>query len=97
MENLFVILKKKFKIFLKTNLHVLFLLDVIVCCSILYNRILDNKDLEIEVYGSIRFGKFLKLCASSQLRSKTKKMIQLQNQQLTMILNLNYKDLKFQK
>jgi hypothetical protein len=56
----FVNLKKNFKnLVKKTNLHVLFLLDVIVCCSILYNRILDNKDLEIEVHGSIRFGNFL--------------------------------------
>jgi hypothetical protein len=51
MENLFVILEKKLQIFIfKNHLHVLFLLDVIICCSILYNRILDNKDLEIEVH-----------------------------------------------
>jgi hypothetical protein len=46
---------KKIQIKKKTNLHVLFLLDVIIWCSIMYNRILDNKDLEIEVHGSIKF------------------------------------------
>jgi hypothetical protein len=60
MENLFVILKKNFKkLFKKTKLHVLFLLDVIVCCCILYNKILNNKDLEIEVHGSVRSRKKL--------------------------------------
>jgi len=32
---------------LKTNLHVMFLPDVIVCCCILYNMIFDGRDLDI--------------------------------------------------
>jgi hypothetical protein len=32
----------------KTNLDVLFLFDLMVCCCILYNMILNEKDLDIE-------------------------------------------------
>ncbi len=52
VENSFGILKMNFQeLFLKTNLHVLFLPDVVICCCILYNmieQILDGKDLDIE-------------------------------------------------
>jgi len=49
VEMFFGILKKSFwKLLLKTNLHVLFLLDVIICRCIMYNMILDGKDFDIE-------------------------------------------------
>ncbi len=32
---------------MKTNLHVMFLLDVVVYCCILYDMILDGRDLDI--------------------------------------------------
>jgi hypothetical protein len=46
IENSFCILKKK--LLLKTNLHVLFLLDGVVCCWILYNMILGGKDFDMD-------------------------------------------------
>jgi len=46
IENSFCILKKT--LLLKTNLHVLFLLDVVVYCWILYNMILGGKDFDID-------------------------------------------------
>jgi hypothetical protein len=52
MENSFGILRMSFrKLLFKTNLHVLFLPNVILCCCILYNmieQVLDRKDLDIE-------------------------------------------------
>jgi len=49
VENSFDILKKRFRIcFLKTNVHVLFLLDVVVCYCIFYNMILGGKDFDID-------------------------------------------------
>jgi hypothetical protein len=52
MKNSFGILKMSFReLLLKTNLHVLLLLNVLFCCCILYNmieQILDGKDLDIE-------------------------------------------------
>ncbi len=43
VENSFNILKKTFrKLLLKTNLHVFFLPNVVVCCCILHNMILDG-------------------------------------------------------
>jgi len=52
VENSFGILRMSFReLLLKTNLHVLFLLDVVICCCILYNmikQVLDEKDLDIE-------------------------------------------------
>jgi hypothetical protein len=39
---------KKVSNTLKTNLDVLFLFDLMVCCCILYNMILNDKDLYIE-------------------------------------------------
>jgi hypothetical protein len=36
------------ELFLKTNLFVLFLLDVVVCCCIIYNMLLDGKDFDID-------------------------------------------------
>jgi hypothetical protein len=48
IENSFGILKKTFrKLLLKRNLHVLFLLDVVVYCCILYNMIF-GKDFDIK-------------------------------------------------
>jgi len=46
IENSFCILKKP--LLLKINLHVPFLLDVVVCCWILYNMILGGKDFDID-------------------------------------------------
>jgi hypothetical protein len=48
VENSFGILKKSFReLLLKTNLHVIFLLSVVVCCCILYNMILEKKGSDI--------------------------------------------------
>jgi hypothetical protein len=42
--------KKVFgELILKSHLNILFLLDVVVCCCILYNMILDGKDQDIEI------------------------------------------------
>jgi hypothetical protein len=49
IKNVFDILKKTFnELFLKTNMHVLFLLDVVVCCCIIYNMLFDGKDFDID-------------------------------------------------
>jgi len=49
VDNLFGILKKSFKeLFLKTNLHLILLTYVIVYYFIIYNMILDGKELDIE-------------------------------------------------
>jgi hypothetical protein len=51
IENSFGILKKTCKeLILKTNLHVLFILDVVVCCCILYNMIIDGKDFDMDAF-----------------------------------------------
>jgi hypothetical protein len=51
IENSFGILKKTFrKLLLKTNLHVVFILDVVVCCCILYNMIIDGKDFDMDAF-----------------------------------------------
>jgi len=50
VENSFGILKKSFKkLLLKSHLNILFLPNVVVCCCILYNMILDGKDQDIEI------------------------------------------------
>jgi hypothetical protein len=47
--NVFRILKKTFKkLFLKTNLNILFVLDVVVCCCIFYNMIINGKDFDFQ-------------------------------------------------
>jgi hypothetical protein len=49
VENNFDILKKIFKeLLIKSNLNVLFLLDVVVCCCMLHNLILNGKDIDID-------------------------------------------------
>jgi len=49
VDNSFGILKKNFKeLFLKTNLHILFLPYVVLYCCIFYNIILDGKNLDME-------------------------------------------------
>ncbi len=49
IKNAFGILKKTFnELFLNTNLLVLFLLDVVVCCCIIYNMLFDGKDFDID-------------------------------------------------
>lgn len=52
VENSFGILRMSFReLLLKTNLHVLFLPNVVLYCCILYNmieQVLDGKDLDIE-------------------------------------------------
>lgn len=49
MENSFGIMNKSLqKLLLQSNLHVLFISNVVLCCYILYNMILDGKDLDIE-------------------------------------------------
>ncbi len=35
---------------MKINLHVLFLLDMVICCCILYDMILNNKDLNMDAF-----------------------------------------------
>lgn len=49
VDNLFGILKKSFKeLLLKTNLHLILLTNVVVHYFIIYNMILDGKELDIE-------------------------------------------------
>lgn len=49
VDNLFCILKKNFKeLLLKTNLYLILLTNVVVYCFIIYNMILDGKELDIE-------------------------------------------------
>jgi hypothetical protein len=49
VENSFNILKKIFKeLLIKSNLNVLFLLDVVVCCCMFHNLILNGKDIGID-------------------------------------------------
>jgi hypothetical protein len=49
VENSFNILKKTFKeLLIKSNLNVLFFLDVVVCCCMFHNMILNGKDIDID-------------------------------------------------
>ncbi len=49
IENSFEILKKGFrKLLLKIKLHILILPDVVVCCCIIYNMILEVQDFNLE-------------------------------------------------
>jgi hypothetical protein len=49
IENNFGILKKIFKeLLIKSNLNVLFLLDVVICCCMFHNTILSGKDIDID-------------------------------------------------
>jgi hypothetical protein len=49
LENNFGILKKTFKeLLIKSNLNVLFFLDVVVCCYMFHNMILSGKDINID-------------------------------------------------
>jgi hypothetical protein len=36
------------ELMIKSNLHVNFLLDVVICCCILHNMILSGKDVDID-------------------------------------------------
>lgn len=49
VNNSFEILKIVFwKLLVKINLHVIFLLDMVICCCIIYSMILNNKDFNID-------------------------------------------------
>jgi hypothetical protein len=49
IKNNFNILKKIFReYFIKSNLNVLFLLDVVICCRMLHNMILNGKDENVD-------------------------------------------------
>ncbi len=49
MENVFKILKRTFKkLLVKSNLHVIFLPNVVSCCYMLQNLILDGRDVNID-------------------------------------------------
>ncbi len=49
MENSFGILKQMFrKLLFKTSLDILFLPNVVMCCNMLHNFIMDGKDEDIE-------------------------------------------------
>jgi len=49
LENNFGILKKTFKeLLIKSNLNVLFLLDVVICSYMFHNMILSGKDINID-------------------------------------------------
>jgi hypothetical protein len=51
VENSFGILKKSFRtLFLKIDLYILFLPNIIICCCIFYNMILDGKNLDMEAF-----------------------------------------------
>jgi hypothetical protein len=48
VENAFGILKKTFrKLLVKNNFHTLFIHDVVTCCCLLYNMILDGRDVDV--------------------------------------------------
>jgi hypothetical protein len=48
IQNAFGIFKKMFQeLMIKSNLHVSFFLDVVICCCILCNMILSGKDIDI--------------------------------------------------
>jgi energy-converting hydrogenase Eha subunit G len=49
IKNSFGILIKMFKeSFIKSTLNVLFLLDVVICCCMLHNMILNGKDKDVD-------------------------------------------------
>jgi len=49
IKNNFGILKKMFReFFIKSNLNVLFLLDVVICCRMLNDMILNGKDEDVD-------------------------------------------------
>jgi hypothetical protein len=49
IKNNFGILKKTFReFFIKSNLNVLFLLDVVICCRMLNDMILNGKDEDVD-------------------------------------------------
>jgi len=49
VENSFWILKQMFReLLLRTSLNILFLLDVVMCCCMLHNLIMNGKDEDIE-------------------------------------------------
>lgn len=49
MKNAFGMLKKTFKILLfKSNLHILFIPDVVTYCCLLYNLILKGRDVDVD-------------------------------------------------
>jgi hypothetical protein len=49
IKNKFGIFKNMFKeFFIKSNLNVLFLLDVVICCCMLHNMILNGKDEDVD-------------------------------------------------
>jgi hypothetical protein len=50
VENAFGILKKTFrKLLVKSNLCTIFFLDVVTSCCLLYNMILDGRDVDVNV------------------------------------------------
>jgi hypothetical protein len=49
VENAFGILKKKFrKLLLKSNLSIDFILDIVICHCMVYNLILDGRDVDVD-------------------------------------------------
>ncbi len=51
VKNSFGILKIYFwNLLMKINLHVLFFVDMVICCCVLYDMILNNKDLNIDAF-----------------------------------------------
>ncbi len=47
-QNAFGILKKTFReLLVKNNIHTIFFLDVVTCCCLLYNMILDGRDVDV--------------------------------------------------
>jgi hypothetical protein len=65
VENI-VILKKTFKnLMFKSILHILFLCDVVTCCCLVFNMIMDGKDVDVlmfqleqkDAHGGIRMSR----------------------------------------
>jgi len=49
VENAFGILKKKFRnLLLKNNLLIDFILDIVICRCMVYNLILDGRDVDVD-------------------------------------------------
>ncbi len=79
---------KKFQtLLLKTNLDVLFLYDLMACCCILYNMILNEKDLDIE---TLMLQLNFENVGNAMHVPITYKFMNKISQQMKLIMNLNH-------
>jgi hypothetical protein len=65
-------LKKIFEeLLLNNNLHIIFLLDIITCCCMLYNMILNGKDVNMDVLVLQLYRKIVQILKLQQEDAKT--------------------------